>query len=73
MGKRRGVLISEEQRIIAIDLIEAACKEGARSQAACDVIGITARTLQRWKKSGSMIDARSTVKKTSNNKLSEVE
>jgi transposase InsO family protein len=29
--------------------IEAACKAGARLHEACEVVGITARTLQRWK------------------------
>lgn len=29
--------------------IEAACKAGARLHQACEIIGITARTLQRWK------------------------
>jgi len=29
--------------------IEAACKAGARLHEACEVVGITARTLQRWR------------------------
>jgi len=38
----------EDRQEIARD-IEAACDAGARLQPACEVIGITARTLQRWK------------------------
>jgi putative transposase len=38
----------EDRRGIARD-IEAACKAGVRLHAACEVMGITARTLQRWK------------------------
>lgn len=73
MGKRRGILIAEKQRILILDLIEEACKEGASMRASCDIIGITVRTLQRWKKSKVMIDGRSLVKRIPHNKLSVAE
>lgn len=38
----------EDRRHMARD-IQAACKAGARLHPACEIMGITARTLQRWK------------------------
>jgi putative transposase len=38
----------EDRQEIARD-IEAACRDGARLHKACEVMGVTARTLQRWK------------------------
>jgi putative transposase len=73
LGKRRGALITEKQRILIQDLVKTACTGGVSLQAACDIIGITARTLQRWKKSQTMIDGRSLVKRIPHNKLSEAE
>ncbi len=73
MGKRRGVLIPEKERILIKDLVAAACRAGVSQQVACDIIGITARTLQRWKKSKTMIDGRSLTKRIPHNKLSEAE
>lgn len=73
MGKRRGVLICNKERILIQDLVKAARKKGIRQRAACDVIGITARTLQRWKKSESMVDGRSLIKKQSHNQLTQEE
>ena len=73
MGKRRGILITEKQRIFILDLIEEACKGGVSMQASCDIIGVSARTLQRWKKNKMMIDRRTLVKRTPHNKLSVME
>ena len=70
MGQRRGALISEEMRKLIISLIQAACEAGARQAAACKVIGITERTLQRWKKAKSMVDGRAHRQRIPHNKLS---
>ena len=66
-------MISEKKRLNIQELVKAACKNGSRKQAACELIGVTIRTLQRWKQSKSRIDARSTVKKNPHNKFSKVE
>ena len=46
---RRGRMISIQEREKAVYLIEEACKTGARQNKACALLGITERTLQRWK------------------------
>jgi len=43
-------MISIEEREKGVSLIEDACKAGARQEKACALLGITERTLQRWKK-----------------------
>lgn len=73
MGGRRGVLIPSEQRILIKNLVKAACEAGVRQQDACKTIGITARTLQRWRKTKNMIDGRTLTKRIPHNKLSEAE
>ena len=42
-------MISIQEREKAVYLIEEACKTGARQNKACALLGITERTLQRWK------------------------
>ena len=49
MGGRRGRLISASDRSKAIELIEEATLAGARERLACKELGISQRTLQRWK------------------------
>lgn len=44
----------EDRQEIARD-IDAACSAGARLEPACEVMGITARTLQRWKTRGGLV------------------
>ena len=41
-------MISLEDRQKIAAMIEQARREGARLKAACEVVGIDARTLQRW-------------------------
>ena len=57
---------------MAISLIDEAIAQGARQAPACDVLGLSVRTLQRWKISG-FDDERKTVDRTPTNKLSEDE
>jgi len=42
-------MISIQEREKAVSLIKDACKAGARQNKACVLLGITERTLQRWK------------------------
>ena len=57
---------------MAIDSIAIAMLHGARQQPACEVIGITVRTLQYWR-IGGLTDQRQIVKKEPTNKLSKLE
>lgn len=57
---------------MAIKLITETVNQGVRQRLACEVIGISSRTLQYWHSIG-LEDRRQTVKKTPANKLSEQE
>jgi len=50
MGGPRGRKITSLDRRRIIALTDEACKNGAREQKACEVVGISERTLQRWRK-----------------------
>ena len=41
-----------ERRLILLDLIGQACGSGARLHKACALIGLNARTVQRWRRPG---------------------
>ena len=47
-------MISLEERQKVVAMIEQARREGARLKAACKVVGIDARTLQRWENNGGL-------------------
>lgn len=47
-------MISASDRRKAVELIEEAVAGGARKRLACEELGITARTLQRWVRGGEM-------------------
>jgi putative transposase len=49
LGGQRGRLISASDRRTAIKLIDEATKAGAREKMACEELGISQRTLQRWR------------------------
>lgn len=57
---------------MAIHLINEAMDQGARQKQACEVIGISNRTLQHWQRTG-LTDQRQQAKKASANKLSDEE
>lgn len=57
---------------MAIESITKAINEGARQEKACDVIGITSRTLQNWRIAGEN-DGRKEVTKRPKNKLTQEE
>ena len=46
-------MIADPQRKNLLELVDAAVRDGARQHAACELLGITARCLQRWRQGGS--------------------
>lgn len=72
LGSERGKLISSSDRQMAIKLITDTVNQGVRQRLACEVIGISRRTLQ-YGHSVGLEDRRQTVKRTPANKLSEQE
>ena len=58
----------------AVALIQEAIQSGARQKPACDVLGLSSRTYQRWLKAGVVSDGRITAKRPEPpNKLSDIE
>ena len=47
-------MISAQDRIIAVELINEARENGARLKQACEVLNIADRTYQRWTKEGDI-------------------
>lgn len=68
-------MISASDRKKAVELIDDAREAGARLKPACEVLGISARTYQRWTADGSIReDQRPLVERSSpKNKLTEEE
>ena len=56
-----------------ITLVNEACDSGARQSKACDIIGITSKTFQRWSREDNMGDGRLKPSHTPVNKLTELE
>ena len=54
---------------MTVELVNNAVEAGARREAACDIVGLSARTLERWR-NGSVEDQRHGPKAASANKLS---
>ena len=65
--------MSSEEKGQIITLVDQACINGARQRLACEIVGISAKALQRWKSADSLIDKRQTAVKQPANKLSELE
>jgi transposase InsO family protein len=61
------------QRETIINLIKEAQVSGARQSQACEVIGISAKTLQRWRQPGNDQDGRLDAHHEPSNKLTELE
>lgn len=67
-------MISASDRKNAIELIDEAVKAGAREGKACAELGISQRTLQRWKETDTLQDQRQVViRPTPKNKLTKAE
>lgn len=73
MGGQRGRLFSKIERVNILNLINEACKMGASQQAACQVLGVSCKTIQRWEVSGVLEDKRSSKKSSPLNKLTDIE
>jgi len=73
LGGGKGREISLSDRIACRLLIEEAVGNGARLWKACELIGITVRTYQRWGKEKSRGDGRKGARKKPANSLSEIE
>lgn len=56
-----------------IEFLNEAQKSGARQSKACEIIGISAKTLQRWKRRGNEQDGRIEANREPKNKLTELE
>lgn len=54
LGGPRGRMISAQDRMIAVELINEARKNGARLKPACKILNISDRTYQRWTKEGEI-------------------
>jgi len=66
-------LTKSEERAEIISLIKAAQLSGATLSQACEIVGISVRTIQRWQKPTNVQDRRSDTKHAPKNKLSELE
>ncbi len=67
-------MISLAERELVIECIDKACAAGARQAEACKVLGLSARTVQRWREQGQVkADARQRAARIPANKLSEQE
>ncbi|WP_236631550.1 IS3 family transposase [Endozoicomonas numazuensis] len=75
LGGARGRLISLQDRKNAVNLIEQTMEQGARQLAACQVLGLSVRTFQRWKQEDNVkVDGRKTANRPAPaNKLTESE
>ncbi len=58
---------------MAINLCNEAIDAGARKAQACEVLGVSERTLQRWQNEDELVDHRTSVVKEPKNKLSDDE
>lgn len=73
LGGKRGRLITEQDKLIAIELLEEARSSGCRLKPACEFLELNIRTLQRWKKEGGIIDKRYGPLTQPRNKLGDAE
>jgi transposase InsO family protein len=73
LGKQRGRLNTAKERTKILELIDEAQKAGARLAIACKIIGLTAKSIQRWRQREDQVDGRITAKKQPANKLTELE
>jgi putative transposase len=73
LGGRRGRLITSADRCRGIALIKEASLSGARRQKACEILGLTVRTLERWEKEEGHLDRRKLSHPNPANKLTQEE
>lgn len=73
MGGSKGRRIAATDKEAAIYLLTEACNTGARKHKACEVLGFTVRSFQRWLKKDNLADGRNYSNRIPGNKLTEVE
>lgn len=73
MGGSRGRKVAEADKRCLLKLIAEAQTAGCRKKAACELLGIDVRTVQRWKKAEQLADGRKGPRTSPKNKLSEAE
>ena len=73
VGGTRGKMITLEVRDKTLELIQKAIDSGAAQRKACKLVGISPRTIQRWKQSSNNIDGRVVAKKIPLNKITQKE
>ncbi len=75
LGGHRGRLVTGQERLEAIRLIEEARDNGARLEPACEVLNLSPRTYQRWVKEGPNTEGKRPAAKRQppKNKLSQEE
>ena len=66
-------MIAESMKQMAIVLIDEAVAAGARQHKACEVLGITSRTLRRWRRADSLQDRRKGAPRTCPHALTDEE
>jgi putative transposase len=71
LGGSRGRLINSTERKQAIMLVAQSCKAGARKRKACELLGLSVRTLERWEKDDGTDDKRKTTQRIPANKLTQ--
>ncbi len=72
-GETTGTTHNEKQRDEIIQLIREANGSGATQSKVCDIIGISAKTLQRWNKPDNVQDGRLDGQHKPPNKMTELE
>ena len=63
----------ETERKQLLTWIEQACQAGARLRCACDVIGLSERTVQRWQTADTLQDGRLETQRRPGNALDDLE
>lgn len=71
MGGSRGRLIDCGERKRAIMLVSQSCKAGARKHKACELLGLSVRTLERCEKDNGTDDKRKITPRIPANKLTQ--
>jgi len=73
LGKRRGQLTAGSERQTILRLVKEATDAGARQEQACELIGMSAKTLQRWSQPRNDQDGRREAIRSPQNKLTVLE
>lgn len=58
MGGPRGRKLTSEDKLCAIKLVQEAQTKGCRKESACEALGVSLRTLQRWEAKDNVVDLR---------------